>query len=222
MNTNNTHNTCNIYRVGCSDPQGPWQKEYLVRNSLLGIYLGSSISGAIEGIEKSRKERIKLQSLKMECLQVKLSRIHNLGLIFKNQRLASRSHSHPSTMSPGIFMNTLWNISAYIIWIVVEELMSFQGILCHLGGCGWAENRHFWRKALRLLLHCPAPDPSVGQSKNSKVLVLEYQSWKCFDSTSERETTPPSGAAHSQSPICIWVCAHLPLQPSITVSLRAQ
>ena len=60
-----------------------------------------------EGMEKSRKERIKLQSLKMECLQVKLSRIHNLGLNFKNQRLASRSHSHPSTMYPGIFLNTL-------------------------------------------------------------------------------------------------------------------
>ena len=137
----------------------------------------------------------------MECLQVKLSRIHNLGLNFKNQRLASRSHSHPSTMSPGIFMNTLWNISAYIIWIVIEDLMSFQGILGHLEACGWAENRHFWRKALRFLLHSPAPDSSVGQSRNSKVLGSEYQNWKCFDSTSERETTPASGAAHSQSPI---------------------
>ena len=77
-----------------------------------------------EGMEKSRKERIKLLSLKMESLQVKLSRIHNLGLNFKSQTLASRSHSHLSTMWPGIFLNTLWNISAYIIWIVIEEFIS--------------------------------------------------------------------------------------------------
>ena len=56
---------------------------------------------------KSQGKRINLLSLKMESLQVKLSRIHNLGLNFKNQRLASRSHSHPSTMWPGIFLNTL-------------------------------------------------------------------------------------------------------------------
>ena len=56
---------------------------------------------------KSQGKRIKLQSLKMECLQVKLSRIHNHGLNFKTQRLASKSHSHPSTMCPGIFLNTL-------------------------------------------------------------------------------------------------------------------
>ena len=60
-----------------------------------------------EAMEKTRKERIKLQSLKMECLQVKLSRIHNHGLNFKTQRLASKSHSHPPTMCPGIFLNTL-------------------------------------------------------------------------------------------------------------------
>ena len=35
-----------------------------------------------EGMKKSRKERIKLQSQKMECLQVKLSRIHSLGQNF--------------------------------------------------------------------------------------------------------------------------------------------
>ena len=29
--------------------------------------------------------------------------------------------------------------------------MTFQGILCLLGECEWAENRHFWRKALRFL-----------------------------------------------------------------------
>ena len=32
--------------MGCSDPQGPGQKEYLVQNSPPGTYLGSSISGA--------------------------------------------------------------------------------------------------------------------------------------------------------------------------------
>ena len=89
--------------------------------------------------------------------------------------------------------------------------MSFQGILGHLEACGWAENRHFWRKALRFLLHSPAPDSSVGQSRNSKVLGSEYQNWKCFDSTSERETILPSRSAYSQSPICtLGLCSASP------------
>ena len=53
------HNTCDIYRVGFSDPQGPGQKEYLVRNSPLGTYLGSSISGATkrDGKVKERENK---------------------------------------------------------------------------------------------------------------------------------------------------------------------
>ena len=58
LNTNNTHNACDIYRVGCSHPQGHLQKEYLLRNSP-GTYLGSSISG-----ETRRDGKVKVRENK--------------------------------------------------------------------------------------------------------------------------------------------------------------
>ena len=59
LNTNNTYNACDIYRVGCSYSQGHLQKEYLVRNSPPGTYLGSSISGATrsDGKVKERENK---------------------------------------------------------------------------------------------------------------------------------------------------------------------
>ena len=74
---------------------------------LLGTYLGSSISGATrrDGNVKERENNAPFPEDGVSAL--KLSRIHNHDLNFKNQRLASRSHSHPSTMCPGIFLNTL-------------------------------------------------------------------------------------------------------------------
>ena len=51
----------------------------LSENSPPGAYLGSSIAVAAIGMEKSREERIKLL-LKMECLQVYLSKTYNPSL----------------------------------------------------------------------------------------------------------------------------------------------
>ena len=107
LNTNNTHSACDVYRGGCSEPQGPYRRNIFSETLLLELTYAAAFLEQPERMEKSRKERINLLSLKMESLQVKLSRIHNLGLNFKNQRLASRSHSHPPTMCPGIFLNTL-------------------------------------------------------------------------------------------------------------------
>ena len=156
----------------------------------------------------------------MECLQVYLSKTYNPSLNYKNQRLPSRSPSHPLTMFLGVFINRLWNISAYINWIVTEELMTFQGILCLLGECEWAENRHFWRKVLRFLFTLSRPRfLSIGQSKNSKVLSSELPSWKCFDDASGIELWR---AAHSLIPSVPLGLRSAPPAASLTVSLRAQ
>ena len=107
MNTNDTYNACDIYRVGCSHSQGHLQKEYLVRNSPPGTYLGSSISGATRRDGKVKERENKAPVPEDGGSAGETQQIHNLGLNFKNQRLASRSHNHPSTMCPGIFLNTL-------------------------------------------------------------------------------------------------------------------
>ena len=59
LNTNNAHSARDVYRGGCSHPQGPWQKEYLLRNSPPGTYFGSSISGATrrDGKVKERENK---------------------------------------------------------------------------------------------------------------------------------------------------------------------
>ena len=109
----------------------------------------------------------------------------------------------------GVFINSLWNISAYISWIVTEELMTLQGILCLLGEYEWAENRHLWRKALRFLFTLSRPRfLSVGQSKNSKVLSSELQSWKYFDNAFSIELWR---AAHSLTPsVPLGLCSAPP------------
>ena len=56
LNTNNTHNACDIYRGGCSHPQGPYRRNIFSETLLLELTYAAAFLEQPEAMEKSRKE----------------------------------------------------------------------------------------------------------------------------------------------------------------------
>ena len=59
LNTNNTHNACDIYRGGCSHPQGPYRRNIFSETLLLELDFRSSISGATRSNGKVKERENK-------------------------------------------------------------------------------------------------------------------------------------------------------------------
>ena len=151
-----------VHWLDCSFPRGPWQKEYLLRKPSSWDSQQQHFLSNHKRWKSQGKRAWRSQSLKMDCLQVKLSKTQNSGLNYNTQTVASRSYIHPWTRLPWEFSSQVVTyFSIYQLICHWTELMSLPGILCHLEKCDWAKNRHFWRRLLRFLFSLFLPDSSL-------------------------------------------------------------
>ena len=155
----------------------------------------------------------------MQCLLVKLSQTPNPGLNCKIQALASRSHTFVHELcAMGIFLNSLWNISARMSWNRAGVTsLEFCAIWRKEAGL---RRKAFLRQALRFLLNCPGLDSSLTSNPRiPRILALSIRAGSTLRmppacQSRDREEPPPSQGSPQPVPTCaLWVCARLPLQP---------
>ena len=136
---------------------------------------------------------------------VKLGQTPNPGLNCKIQALASRSHTFVHELcAMGIFLNSLWNISACMSWNRAGVTsLEFCAIWRKEAGL---RRKAFLRRALRFLLNCPGLDSSLSSNPRiPRILALSIRAGSTLRmppacQSRDREEPAPPRAAHSQSP----------------------